>query len=101
MKDLVSGRTVQSWIFMILVLLVVDGLFSLRLPTPAAEVPYSDFLGYLRAGNVTAVEMTGQQVRASLKNAISWAAQNDTAPSLYEVIVTLLPPLDDARLLPL
>jgi cell division protease FtsH len=101
MNDLLSGRTIQSWIFMILILLAVNGLFSLRLPTPAAEVPYSTFLVYLRAGDVTAVEMTGQQVRASLKSAISWAPQKDAALSTYEAIVTQLPPLDDARLLPL
>ncbi len=79
-------------------------------PQPRAEIPYSEFIAQLRAGNVAKVELRGEEIRGDFKSPVQWpreAAAGEAragavaTPSPYSQFVATRPPVDDPRLLSL
>ena len=78
--------------------------------SPAAAIPYSEFVGQVRSGNVASVRFTDRSVSGSLVQPIQWPAPSapaaspapaPTAPATYQTFSTVLPPDGDPGLLPL
>jgi cell division protease FtsH len=76
---------------------------------PTISLPYSDFLGQVRAGNVAEVTIEGQNVTGRLKNAIPVpgatpvpsSSGQPTAPPASDRFSSVIPVQNDSALLPL
>jgi cell division protease FtsH len=68
--------------------------------TQPANLPYSSFLEQVQAGNVTSVEIQGQQIQGRFKESFSWSPDKSKATK-HGTFVTTLPSVNDQRLLPL
>ncbi len=111
------------WLWLLTLLAVLAWIFYAYLvpnETPRATLSYSDFLAQVAAGNVTEVDITGQQATGSLQTPIvefpsavspataqagaTPAAGDDSATAgaqTYSQFETTLPPFTDPNLLPL
>jgi len=88
--------------------------FFVHKEAPAISVSYTDFLSQIRAGQVASITISGQNVDGNFKQAITWppasaspsttpapSGASSKPPETYTRFTTVLPPVDDQRLLPL
>ncbi|GIV80280.1 MAG: ATP-dependent zinc metalloprotease FtsH [Litorilinea sp.] len=98
-----QGARFSRWFWLILTLIALLLNFWLFIPHEAlrAELPYTAFLEQVKAGNVAQVEIKDQQVQGTFKEPILWAPDEQIEPVEHMTFATTLPPVEDARLLPL
>jgi cell division protease FtsH len=108
-----SSRWVMSGHFFIIFLLTifVVQLFTLQLGSSSMTIPYSDFLTYVREGNVARLTMEGQKITGEFtepvenpdaKEAPDWfPLKAKEATTTADAFTTTLPSIGDDRLLPL
>ncbi len=82
---------------------------------PAVALSYTEFLDQVRADRVATVTIANQNLEGAFKESIAWPAVSESpssdattrsgeqagSPSTYSRFTTVLPPLEDQRLLPL
>ena len=102
---------VPNWLW--LVFLAATLALNLFVYAPRAEprvdIPYSEFMDQLRAGNVANVELRDQEVSGEFKSQITWPKEAPPAdaqggqppPTQYGQFKTTRPPIEDPKLLPL
>ncbi|NLF02396.1 MAG: ATP-dependent zinc metalloprotease FtsH [Anaerolineales bacterium] len=81
----------------LIVLLVVSTPRSPR----ALELSYTAFLEQVRADNVVSVELDARRVRGAFREGVPEPAVGRYGPRMQSEFVSDLPPVEDARLLPL
>jgi cell division protease FtsH len=93
------------------ILLVWNLLIFLPVGSQAVDLPYSDFVAQVRQGNVHEVEFSGQKITGQFNSAVTWPPAADapaasgqateTASITSSSFTTVMPPTNDAELLPL
>jgi cell division protease FtsH len=80
------------WLVVLAVLALNFWLFRSTSPA-AADIPYSTFLAHVRAGNVTEVQIAGDQITGSFARPIVWPIATPSPPSTQTPPATPLPPV--------
>ena len=62
-----NQRTIWIWWFVWMVLLLIWNVFVFPRPAPRATIPYSTLLAQVRAGNVTSVHLTGDDIAGAFR----------------------------------
>jgi cell division protease FtsH len=62
-----NQRTIWTWWFIWIVLLLIWNIFSFPRPAAQATIPYSTFLAQIRSGNVTSVHITGDDITGTFR----------------------------------
>ncbi len=102
------------WWILLLVTLLWNGYeFFVPKSAPQVALTYTEFIGQVRAGQVASVTISGQNVDGMFKQPIAWPPQQPAPQSqataqptaasqqTYARFTTVLPPIEDQRLLPL
>jgi cell division protease FtsH len=110
-----SKPRIAWWVWLVMIGLLIWNVWTLW-PAPQAEpsISYTAFLNQVREGNVTSVEISGDQITGQLAKAIPWpdptlgvavpttAGQPVATPVTYATVRTNFPQVvGDATLLPL
>src|SRR5262245_27535414 len=101
------------WWVLLLATLAWNGYeFFFPKTPPAVSLAYSEFLERVRAGQVAAITISGQNAEGTFKQAITGplegaapaagagpaaTPQSGAKPGTYERFTTVLPPIDDQR----
>ncbi len=108
-----SSRWVMSGHFFIIFLLTifVVQLFTLQLGSSSMTIPYSDFLSYVREGNVARLTMEGQKITGEFTEPVEnpdakeppdwFPLKAKETTTTADEFTTTLPSIGDDRLLPL
>jgi len=98
-----TPRPSIPWFLWILLigLMIWNVMTYLSVVSPAVEIPYSTFIDQVKAGNVSTVTITGNQISGTFLKSFEWPAAsqgstsaNDlqsTEPQSYSEFVTLFP----------
>jgi len=62
-----NQRTIWTWWVVWIVLLLIWNIFAFPRPTAQAAIPYSTLLAQIRAGNVTSVHITGDDITGTFR----------------------------------
>jgi cell division protease FtsH len=105
-----------QWAVVLAVLVVWNLLLLMPEGAPSSvEIPYSDFVEQVEAGNVANVEFTGQSIAGSFEQPVVWPpagaaaasvppdgdASTPAEPVSFQAFTTVVPPDGDPTLLPL
>ena len=94
-------RGTYIWLALLILALIFNVVFYMSPRGPQrADLPYTTFKDQVSAGNVVDVTMTGQAVTGTLRQPITWPA-DDVNQTSYKEFSTHLPPVQDDTLVPL
>ncbi|MGE5251148.1 MAG: ATP-dependent zinc metalloprotease FtsH [Bacteroidota bacterium] len=94
-------RLSRLWWIVLIGLMVWNAITYFKPAAPQAEIPYSTFIDQVKAGNVSTVTITGNQITGQFMNSFTWpevtpgATPTDgsqaNAPQSYSQFFTLFP----------
>jgi len=63
-----------SWLWWIILigLMIWNVITYFKAAPPQAEIPYSTFIDQVKAGNISTVTITGNEITGSLINSLTW-----------------------------
>src|SRR5215207_3414167 len=90
------------WWILLICLMIWNVITYLNVASPQVEIPYSTFLDQVKAGNVSTVTITGNEITGAFVKPLAWpsvmpgATSNDSAPATadqqsYSEFDTLFP----------
>ena len=89
-------RIPRFWWILLIGLMIWNGITYLSLASPEVEIPYSTFIDQVKAGNVSTVTITGNEITGGFIKPFNWTpatsnSSSTTSAQSYSEFVTLFP----------
>jgi cell division protease FtsH len=94
-------RISRLWWIVLVGLMIWNAITYLKAAPPQAEIPYSTFIDQVKAGNISAVTITGNEITGNFIKSVQWPqvtpgptpadGSEAASPQSYSEFVTLFP----------